>query len=57
MIDKQSAVIAMKFFSQDVQYRMVEIEELKEYVESQKEPKERQNFLLCKMHTGVVRDL
>ena len=36
MIDKQSAVIAMKFFSKEVQEKMVEIEELKEFMESQK---------------------
>ena len=45
MIDKQSAVIAMNFFSQEVQDKMVEIEELKEYVESQKEPKDRQKIV------------
>ena len=42
MIDNQSAIITRKFFSQEVQDKMVEIEELKEYVESQKEPKDRQ---------------
>ena len=42
MIDNQSAIITRKFFSQEVQDKMVEIEELKEYVESQKESKDRQ---------------
>ena len=41
MIDKQSAAIAMKFFSKEVENKMVELEEIKEYQESQKEERNR----------------
>ena len=42
MIDKQSAeLIAMKFFSKEVEERMVEIEKLKEFMESQKDYADR----------------
>ena len=37
MIDEQSAVIAMKFFSKEVEEKMVEIDKLKEFMESQKD--------------------
>ena len=40
MIDKQSAVIAMKFFSK-VEEKIVKIEELKEFMESQKDYADR----------------
>ena len=41
MLDQQSAAIAMKFFLKEVEDKMVELEEIKEYQESQKEERNR----------------
>ena len=40
MIDKQSAAIVLKFFSKEVEEKMVELEHLEELEQSKKPPKE-----------------
>ena len=56
VIDKQSAVITMKFFSEEVQQKMVEIEEIKEYMKSQKDPNERKRVVKTSYFVKCIRE-
>ena len=56
MSSQQSAVITMKFFSEEVQQKMVEIEEMKEYMESQKDPNERKRVVKTSYFVKCIRE-
>ena len=56
MIDKQLAVIAMKFFSKEVQEKMVELEEMKEYLENQKPPEDRKKVVRTSYFVKCIRE-
>ena len=56
MLDKQSAVIAMKFFSEEVQEKMVELEEMKEYLENQKPPEDRKKVVKTSYFVKCTRE-
>ena len=56
MIDKQSAAIAMKFFSKEVEDKMVEFEEIQQYQESQKEERNRKKVTKSSYFVKCIRE-